>query len=189
MVFEFKIQIMGISKPPVWRKLKVPDNFSFNNFHLAIQNAFGWHNYHLYEFCVNSYSTDFSIQLPHLDSEDYEMDSNKTKLNTFFEDEGDQLLYIYDFGDDWTHKILLEKITQDKVAKPSCIGGKGKCPPEDIGGVPDYQHFLHLGKDPKRPEYVEILEWMGLNPDKKWDPYEFDLELANNMVSKNDYSK
>ena len=152
MAFQFKIQLMGISKPPVWSKLKVPNNFSFHNFHLAIQNAFGWHNCHLYEFSENGYGSNFSIQVPHEDSGEDEMDSGKTKLNRICKEEGGQMVYIYDFGDDWTHKIVLEKITQEKVAKPSCTGGKGKCPPEDIGGVPGYQHFLHLGKNPKKPE-------------------------------------
>ena len=189
MAIEFKIQIRGISKPPVWRKLKVPDNFSFHNFHLAIQNAFGWYNCHLYEFSLNGYDDDFSIQYPHPDNEGFEIDSRKKKLNTVFKYPGDQLIYIYDFGDDWTHKIVLEKVIKDKVVKPSCIGGKGKCPPEDIGGVPGYQDFLQLGNDPENPEYIEMLEWMLLDPGYKWDPAEFDLEVANGRVTSGDYSK
>lgn len=188
MALEFKIQIKGISKPPVWRKLKIPDNFSFHQFHLAIQNAFGWYDYHLYEFSENGYGSGFSIQLPHEESEDDEMDSRKTKLKSLFKEVGDRLTYIYDFGDDWTHQIVLEKITAEKISRPQCISGKGKCPPEDIGGVPGYQHFLILLKNPKNPEYKEMMEWIGLVEGEKWDTNEFDLEEADDMVSMGDYS-
>ena len=189
MTFEFKIQLMGISKPPVWRRLKVPAKFSFHHFHLAIQNAFGWHNCHLYEFSPRGYDNDFSIQFPHPDNEGYEINSIKIKLNAVFTNPGDQFCYIYDFGDNWTHKIVLEKVIKDKVVKPSCIGGKGNCPPEDIGGVTGYQDFLQLGNNPENPEYIEMLEWMLLDPDEKWDPAEFDLEKANARVAGGDYSK
>ena len=41
----FKIQLRGITKPPVWRKVEVPSQFTFGAFHLIIQAAFGWYNY------------------------------------------------------------------------------------------------------------------------------------------------
>jgi len=43
--------------------------------------------------------------------------------------EGDQYNYIYDFGDDWKHKILLEKILPGKAKTDDCIDGKGACHP------------------------------------------------------------
>lgn len=38
---------------------------------------------------------------------------------------GDQLTYLYDFGDDWTHRITLEAIaplTQENQ-QPKCVAG------------------------------------------------------------------
>ena len=49
--------------------------------------------------------------------------------------EGDSMVYVYDFGDDWRHQIVLEKIrASDAVAKPVCLAGERRCPPEDVGG-------------------------------------------------------
>lgn len=189
MAYEFRVQINGISKPPVWRKLKVPENFSFHNFHLAIQNAFGWDNCHLYEFSEHGYGSIFSIQLPHEESEPEEMSSRKTKLNQIFKNEREKFIYLYDFGDDWAHRITLEGITQEKITRPSCIGGKGKCPPEDCGGIHGYQLFLKIISNPKDPEYESMREWAWLPEGKEWNVNEFDLEKAKNRVNMEEYSR
>ena len=48
MLFHFRIQLADITKPPVWRKVSVPADFSFEAFHRVIQAAFGWWNAHLF---------------------------------------------------------------------------------------------------------------------------------------------
>ena len=50
MALQFKIQICEITKPPVWRRVIVPETFTFERFHYVIQAVFGWDNSHLYEF-------------------------------------------------------------------------------------------------------------------------------------------
>ncbi|MGD6958981.1 IS1096 element passenger TnpR family protein [Rossellomorea aquimaris] len=41
------------------------------------------------------------------------------------EREIDTISYTYDFGDNWQHQILLEKITEDqKLTFPVCVKGK-----------------------------------------------------------------
>jgi hypothetical protein len=42
-----------------------------------------------------------------------------------------------DFGDDWRHDIVVEKITLalPGVAYPRCTGGRGWAPVEDSGGI------------------------------------------------------
>ena len=36
--------------PPVWRRLRVPDRLTLHQLHRVLQLAFGWLDYHLYEF-------------------------------------------------------------------------------------------------------------------------------------------
>jgi hypothetical protein len=43
-------------------------------------------------------------------------------LRKIFQKEGQTYAYIYDFGDDLIHKIILEKITNEKMLMASCIG-------------------------------------------------------------------
>lgn len=48
-IYQFKI-ILKNSKPPIWRKIRVPENYSFWDLHVAIQDAMGWADCHLHEF-------------------------------------------------------------------------------------------------------------------------------------------
>jgi len=50
-IYEFKITLLGIS-PPIWRKILVPDNYTFWDLHVAIQDSMGWTDSHLHEFEV-----------------------------------------------------------------------------------------------------------------------------------------
>ena len=38
--------------PLVWRRVQVPESYSFWDLHVAIQDAMGWKDYHLHEFTV-----------------------------------------------------------------------------------------------------------------------------------------
>ena len=44
--------------------------------------------------------------------------------------------YLYDFGDDWHHSVVLEEITPHDAssALPACVAGRRRCPPEDCEG-------------------------------------------------------
>lgn len=142
MAFIFKVKIRGISKPPVWRRISVPETFTFADLHLVIQAAFGWSNYHLYEFTDNLSCP--CIILTDLSSSDdlYDpdhSDSRKFRLNKYFREVGDKFIYTYDLGDCWEHDIVLEKIDSRKGKNPLCLAGKGACPPEDCGGSYGYE--------------------------------------------------
>ena len=73
------------------------------------------------------------------------------------------MVYEYDFGDSWHHKIVLEKILphDPNISLPRCTAGKRACPPEDCGGVWGYESFLEAIGDPKHPEHEEMLDWVG----------------------------
>jgi len=198
MVYQFKIQIKNITKPPVWRRMLVPAKTTFDIFHLMIQDAFNWGNYHLYAFSPKGYGSspwieeefeeeDFSFFDFHLDQE--KLLAAKTKLSDLFGYEGQKFTYIYDYGDDWVHQITLEKIDKKNIS-PSAIllDGKGACPPEDCGGPWGYEHFKAVIADKTDPEYKEMREWLfGVvfemdededdDGEKDWDPKEFDLEI------------
>jgi hypothetical protein len=184
MAFEFKIQLMGIGKPSVYRKLKVPDNFTFDGFHIAIQNTFGWQSSHLFSFSPGGFGSSPQIEIPYEESEDETIDPAKIKLKEIFKKEKQTFIYIYDFGDSWTHKITLEKITTEKIKVPSCIGGKGKCPPEDCGGISGYQDLLEILSNPLHSEYDDTRTWLGLEDGEDWDASEFDLKQADKMAGK-----
>jgi hypothetical protein len=185
MTFHFKIQLQHISKPPVWRKVAVPAQFNFLKFHEVIQAAFGWENYHLFEFSAGGFGGDFRISMPDpmgWDEEGELKEAKKIKLSDVFKEEGEKYTYTYDFGDSWEHLITLEKIADEKTIKADCLAGKGACPPEDCGGPWGYAELKETLADPKHPEHEEMKEWAGLEEDEEWDSAAFDLEEAQAMV-------
>ena len=126
-ILQLKITLDG-SKPPIWRRFLVSENITFHELHDIIQEIMGWSDYHLYQFTVNN----LPILIPHEDYDDDYEDSRKVKLKDFLNAERQKFGYLYDFGDSWDHRVVVERIMQkagDKV--PICIDGKMACPPED----------------------------------------------------------
>ena len=173
-VYQFKI-VLKYSKPPIWRRIRVPETYTYWDLHVAIQDAMGWGDYHLHEFEMFNPSTDLveNIGIPYKDFGREVLPGWKQKIESYFSMENPEADYIYDFGDNWEHKIQLEKIlTREKgVNYPVCIKGKRACPPEDCGGIWGYEEFLEAIKDPTHQEHKEMLEWVG----GEFDPEHFDM--------------
>jgi hypothetical protein len=184
MAFQFKVQLADITKPPVWRRLVVADNTTFEDFHNLLQDAFGWDNYHLFNFSPTGWGSKPEIAVPHDDDYEPVTDATTTELKDIFNTVGQKFTYIYDFGDDWKHKIELEEIhTNYHGQVPVCLAGKGCCPPEDCGGVGGYEHLKQVLTNPKHPEYKDMLSWLGLRKGSDWDVNEFNLNEVNEILS------
>jgi len=191
MVFQFKIQIKGISKPPVWRKIAIPSNFTFQRFHDVIQVAFGWEDYHLFEFKDKEFQSNIRISVPVEDNffdPDFfaeAKDASKVKLSDIFTDKTRKLLYVYDFGDNWVHEITLESIVDKNQKEAVCLSGKGACPPEDCGSIYGYEEMKHIFQTmPKSEQADEYREWLGLDEDESWDADHFDIDEVNIYLNK-----
>ena len=183
MAYQFKIQLMNVAKPPVWRQIQVPEKLTFHDLHQLIQLAFGWMDCHLYQFSPMGYNSHPVIAIPsEEDWEKPEMNAMKTKLNKVFTTEKQTFNYLYDFGDDWSHKITLEKLVSDDIKSPVCLAGKGTCPPEDCGGAWGYENLKVILSDPKHEEHEDMKEWLGLDEDEDWDANYFDLAGVNEML-------
>jgi hypothetical protein len=46
-VYQFKITLKG-SDNPIWRRIQVPETYTFWDLHVAIQDVMGWQDYHLH---------------------------------------------------------------------------------------------------------------------------------------------
>ncbi len=89
--------------------------------------------------------------------------------------------YEYDFGDGWAHTLLVEKIIPAKENPKTfvCLAGKGRCPPEDCGGIWGYYDLLEILSDVKHPEHEERMEWIG----GPIDPDAFDPAAVTNALT------
>jgi hypothetical protein len=174
-VYQFKVSLKGI-RPPIWRRVQVPETYSFWDLHTAIQDAMGWSDYHLHHFEIENPQTGMVEEIGIPDEEGWgEVDilpGWDHKISKYFSNTMKKARYIYDYGDDWEHDIKLEKIliSDPKSKYPLCTGGKRACPPEDCGGIWGYYDFLEIIMDPGHERYEDMLEWGG-----DFDPEHFDM--------------
>ena len=173
-IYQIKITLNNIS-PPVWRRVLVHRDTNLHELHNIIQYVMGWDRYHLHEYDVNGQS----YSEPDADVE-YSEDERKVKLGQLGLRENNSFHYIYDFGDDWRHKITLEKKLpiEDDKRYPVCIAGKRACPPEDCGGPWGYTDFLEAIKNPEHEDHEEMMEWVG----EDFDPEYFDIDEVNKYL-------
>lgn len=179
-IYQIKITLEH-SKPPIWRRLLISSETTLPKLHRIIQQAMGWYDSHLHAFDIHGvqYSAPLPYDTGHL-AELGMKSTNRVKLNKLITREGEKFRYEYDFGDDWQHKILVEKILppDPKQKLPICIKGKRACPPEDVGGVWGYDSFLEAINDPNHPEHEMYVEWIG----EGFDPEAFDLDTVNDRL-------
>ena len=177
-VYQFKVALKDV-EPVIWRRIQVPDYYTFWDLHCAITDVFGWLDYHLHRFTVNNPKSRQweAIGIP--DKEGFDDDKVlpgwKKKIANYFSVQHPDCDYNYDFGDDWHHSIVLESILPKEAGAsyPRCIAGENACPPEDSAGVGGYQNFLQIIADPKDEEHESMLDWVGGWFDAAW----FDLSL------------
>jgi hypothetical protein len=165
-IIEIKVTLQDI-EPAVTRTLQVPASMPLDRLHQTLQAAMGWTSSHLYMFEAGGVT--WGIADPDFGGE--ELPASKTTLEKVIEDTGGKTItYIYDFGDNWEHRITTGKITDPVPGDlyPRLIEITGKCPPEDIGGIPGYYEFLDAMADRKHPEHEHLKEWHGgtFNPDQ-----------------------
>lgn len=63
MICRFRIEL-NESNPSVWREVVIPAAHSLYQLHKAIQAAFGWENYHLFQFSENGFAHDVYYSIP-----------------------------------------------------------------------------------------------------------------------------
>lgn len=147
----YQIKITLSDEPPIWRIVLIPGDYTFTDFHVAIQDSMGWLDCHLYEFEVTNPVTGNREIIGTADDEPFVsigeneiISGMKRKVFEVLSIENNKAKYIYDYGDYWVHQIEVEDIRPiiRNSKYPQCVNGVGACPPEDCGGISDYKFLL-----------------------------------------------
>jgi len=186
-VYQLKCTLMD-TKPPVWRRIQVPESYTFYDFHVALQDAMNWLDYHLHCFRIpgiGTFEEIAHIECPWWDPWDMDKEwltTTEVPLKDYLSKPSDKAIYCYDYGDSWEMSVEFEKILpKTKNTKyPVCIGGKLAAPPEDCGSIPGYYQCIEAFKASDKFEehsgeeiedLKERINWLG-----DWNPYRFDPE-------------
>ena len=160
-VYQFKITLRHI-RPAIYRIIQVPENYSFWELHVAIQDAMGWKDCHLHEFKIKDLRKKEIVKIGIPDPDGFGspvMEGWEINITEYFTSKNKKAAYDYDFGDNWDHKVKLEKMLpkEEGVDYPRCIEGKRACPPEDCGGVWGYRGLVKIFKKGSAEERAELL--------------------------------
>lgn len=155
-VLRLKITLEHVDPAP-WREIEIRSDKTLPHLHDAIQAAFLWYDMHLWDFGIG----DRKYQMK---SEDFWVEPmwgppvmavTTKKLDFFLNTKVPPVIYTYDFGDDWMHRVELisTRPVEPNEPLPRFVCGQWANPPEDIGGPPMYEVFKEARGDAKHPEH------------------------------------
>lgn len=173
-VYQLKITLRGI-RPPIWRRVRAPGTTRLAGLHDVIQTVFGWTDSHLHQFVIAGRT----YGQPD-DFDELVEDESGVSLAQAAGTRTKRFLYVYDFGDNWEHDVLVEKVLASGSGsdRPLCLGGRRHRPPEDCGGPWGYREFLESIRSPTHEEHDAMLERVG----GRFDAEAFDLAAVNRAL-------
>ncbi|ETT25674.1 plasmid pRiA4b ORF-3 family protein [Rhodococcus rhodochrous ATCC 21198] len=179
------------SEPAVWRRVVVDNSLSLLHLHFVIQSCFAWEDYHLHQFTEGGPFTGGCVYVPddQLDDElangqDEVVDEGMVTIGTALPEVGASLTYLYDYGDRWTHDIVVESVADFDAEAPraACVDGQGLAPAEDSGGTWGWTDMLAAADDPAHDRHDEIRQWLGLRPGERVDSEWFEVDEVNDQL-------
>lgn len=143
LIYELRVDLEHLD-PPTWRLIDVDADITLRQLHHILQAAFGWETSHMHQFLNGKdiYTDVDGPDIPQIRGAIIH-DDRKTKLSAVAR-EGKSFTYVYDFGDDWRHRITLQEIfTSDfKLGRAVLSDGSGAGASEDSGGPHAYMEML-----------------------------------------------
>ena len=160
-VARIRVELQDL-EPKIWRRVDVPLSSTLAAVNDIIQVSFHWQDYHLYEFVVG----ERVYGVPTDEDEFYGRKTYKAaaiRLKTLVERGVDRFLYVYDFGDNWRHDVVVEGLRDggEDTEYPVFVDGARRCPPEDVGGTDGFMEFLEAVLDSSHEEHDRMMAWYG----------------------------
>ncbi len=193
-ILRLRTSIVGI-EPEIWRTIDIDERLTLGQLHMVLQIAFGWQDSHLHRFIDDdpwvvsngiprigrrsrTWVDTFSLAESGREGEEDETD---TAIGEAFLHDG-PLWYIYDFGDDWVHRIDLIERGAAQVGEPpvQLIAGEGRGPYESSGGIGGYREVVAALTNRSHPDHAATVEWVAtaVGPWGATDPEDADLDGA-----------
>jgi hypothetical protein len=173
--------------PPALRILDVPATSTLPELHELLQAGLGWTDSHLHEFQIPTEDTAavtdagagpgpvrYGVPDPDFDDPG-EVEPLRDETTAQVRELGARFVYLYDFGDGWTHDIT---VLGPGGPQPGCVYGEHACPPEDCGGPTGHAELCAVLADPGHPEHTSMRTWAGPG----YDPTAFDQAATDTLI-------
>lgn len=180
-IYRLEISLVEL-EPEIWRSADVPSSFTLEELHSVIQILMDWDDAHLWNFIVENLEYSHPNFVKNFHGSVMHKDARNIKLSDALKQPKDSIEYTYDFGDNWEHNIVLEKIMKPNSEwfYPVCIDGEYSAPPDDCGGPIGYCDMMKILDNPEDEDYESVKEWLG----EEFNPYHFDLKAINTKLQK-----
>jgi hypothetical protein len=175
-----EVEMEGLD-PPVTRSLRVPGSMDLADLHRVLQTTFDWTDSHLHAFLIAG------KEYGNPEYNDFEPPEDERHVRVAELPElCSEFTYIYDFGDDWNHRIRItgrvgrKEVPAGERESAVCLEARGAAPPEDCGGAPGYEELVEaLRTSPKQrsEEQQELMEFSN-----EWHPDGVRIEEINRLL-------
>jgi hypothetical protein len=154
-IYQIKVTLRG-SQPLIWRRVLVSGDTTLARFHRILQCVMGWEDAHLHRFTIERKR--YGVADEENVGPRKTTDERKYKLRDVVPSESSAFTYLYDFGDNWEHIVVVETTLplKEGVSYPLCLDGARACPAENVGGIDRYHDFIESIANPAHPEHDEL---------------------------------
>ena len=131
-IYRFKVTLR--EKPDIWRIIEIKGNQMLSSLHKAIFKAFDRFDEHLYSFFMSGkpYDKESEYISPYPEAPKSSKLATRIRIDTLFGRDGQNFLYLFDYGDEWWHEVEFIGIS-NKAARgnhPRVVKKHGKSPPQ-----------------------------------------------------------
>ncbi|MDM8565601.1 plasmid pRiA4b ORF-3 family protein [Candidatus Halobeggiatoa sp. HSG11] len=132
----FKVVVLG----KIWRRIAISGRYSLDLLSDIILEAFDFDHAHLYRFKYrNSKGVTINVNAQFVEIPPFTTD---ILIGSLALNQGDQIDYIYDFGDNWEFTVILEKVESENgvISQPKILEYHGEAPEQydDIDDIYEY---------------------------------------------------
>lgn len=169
LAYLLRIELLHL-KPTVYRDILVAPDVTLRRLHTIIQAAMGWDNAHRYFFALPTRAGENVWRIPSIRRWEPPNDDGwgeransdgRTRLGEVLRAPRDRLLYLYDLGDEWLHRITLRDVVRTSYPLPYLLKAQQGCPPEDCGGPPGAAYWAAAWYDPQHEDHAIAREMFG----------------------------
>lgn len=170
MIYRFRV-ILDAAED-VFRDIEIQEDATFEDFHNAIIQAFGFDGMEMASFYVSDEEWNQGEEISQFDMSEGQ-DSirlmNETKLDSVFSEDQLRMIYVYDFLNMWTLLVELAEIAEPLSSQiyPNLLFSHGVLP----DSAPDKQ--FEADEDPygfnDDEDDIDINDYDSLNFDENWN--------------------
>lgn len=173
--YQFKVQLRGVTDPPIWRRLLVPCDYTFTDLALIIIILFEWDVTPFWDFSRNKRKDQPRVlirrqndprdlmlkilDLPSTSSSEIlgkRYDADETLLSDMPEIvPGGKINFSFINDGTNDHTITLEKVLDEEISIPVCLKGVGAPLPAVLGGCDCYNEY----REELASDSLEVSEW------------------------------